>query len=291
VLAITATMIGVAVDAGSGNKELTNTFAATYVLGCLVAVLAVRKSGVFTAVVQPPLILFCAVPGAYWLFHGATFTDIKGILINCGYPLVERFPLMLLTSAGVLLIGMSRWYFQPASSPRPDAGAEATAEKLGTKFLAGLNRRLAHATGAPPSRRKRGADRPDRTTGRSRERPRRQRPTSGRREEPPVRRRPRPPADSTRRGQPARKARHSQPTKEPRRDRRQRTGRPTRDRADRYRPAEPPEPPQRRQPPTRPTNGSNETHHPISQVRYRSQDSGELFSTRRARAESWEYDI
>ena len=65
----------------------------------------------FTAVIQPPLILFCAVPGAYWLFHGAKFTGIKDLLINCGYPLIERFPLMLGTAGGVLLIGLVRWYF------------------------------------------------------------------------------------------------------------------------------------------------------------------------------------
>ena len=79
--------------------------------------LAVRQSGVFTAVVQPPLILFVAVPGAYFLFHGGTIDGIKDILINCGYPLIERFPLMFFTSGVVLLIGMVRWY-QGMSSRR-----------------------------------------------------------------------------------------------------------------------------------------------------------------------------
>ncbi len=102
VVAVTGTAAGFAFDAGSG-KELTTVFAALYVLGCVVAVLAVRQSGVFTAVIQPPLILFCAVPGAYWLFHGAKFTGLKDLLINCGYPLIERFPLMLFTSGGVLV--------------------------------------------------------------------------------------------------------------------------------------------------------------------------------------------
>ena len=65
----------------------------------------------FTAVIQPPLILFCAVPGAYWLFHGGKLGNLKDLLINCGYPLIERFPLMLGTAGGVLLIGLVRWYF------------------------------------------------------------------------------------------------------------------------------------------------------------------------------------
>ena len=110
-IATTATAIGYAIDAGSGHKDLTDVFAVLYIAGCVVAVLVVRQSGVFTAVIQPPLILFCAVPGAYWLFHGGKVGNLKDLLINCGYPLIERFPLMLGTAGGVLLIGLIRWYF------------------------------------------------------------------------------------------------------------------------------------------------------------------------------------
>jgi hypothetical protein len=110
-IAITATAIGYAIDAGSGHKELTHVFAGFYIVGCLAAVLAVRQEGVFTAIIQPPLILFCAVPGAYWLFHGRQIGHLKDLLINCGYPLIERFPLMLGTAGAVLLIGLVRWYF------------------------------------------------------------------------------------------------------------------------------------------------------------------------------------
>jgi uncharacterized protein DUF6542 len=114
VLGVTATAVGFAFDAGSGNKQLTYVFSALYAAGCVAAVLAVRQSGVFTAVIQPPLILFCSVPGAYWLFHGAELPGLKDLVINCGYPLIERFPLMLFTSAAVLLIGMVRWLLQKA---------------------------------------------------------------------------------------------------------------------------------------------------------------------------------
>ncbi|MGH3563711.1 MAG: DUF6542 domain-containing protein, partial [Mycobacterium sp.] len=176
VVAAAATTVGVAFDAGS--KELTSVFAALYVLGCVAAVLTVRQSGVFTAVIQPPLILFCAVPGAYWLFHGATFTDIKDILINCGYPLIERFPLMLFTSAAVLLIGMGRWYFGAATrAATPKTGAEANAgpgrmgsiaDKLTTKLAGVFNSHPAHATAATASHRRRVVERPGRTATRPR---------------------------------------------------------------------------------------------------------------------------
>jgi hypothetical protein len=109
-IAITGTAIGYALDAGSGHKELTHVFAGLYVAGCVAAVLAVRQEGLFTAIIQPPLILFCAVPGAYWLFHGCKVGHLKDLLINCGYPLIERFPLMLGTAGSVLLIGLVRWY-------------------------------------------------------------------------------------------------------------------------------------------------------------------------------------
>ncbi|WP_199255311.1 DUF6542 domain-containing protein [Mycolicibacterium mengxianglii] len=111
VIAVTSTTIGFAFDAGSGDKELSSVFAALYFLGCVAAVLAVRQNGVFTAVVQPPLILFVAVPGAYFLFHQSDIDGLKDILINCGYPLIERFVLMFTTSVVVLLIGAARWYF------------------------------------------------------------------------------------------------------------------------------------------------------------------------------------
>ncbi|WP_122525903.1 DUF6542 domain-containing protein [Mycobacterium attenuatum] len=120
-IAMTATALGYAFDAG--HKELTHVYAGFYIAGCVAAVLAVRQSGLFTAVIQPPLILFFTVPGAYWLFHGGKVDKFKDLLINCGYPLIERFPLMLGTAGGVLLIGLIRWYF--GMTQRKTAAAKA----------------------------------------------------------------------------------------------------------------------------------------------------------------------
>jgi hypothetical protein len=127
-VAVTLTAIGVAFDAGSGNNALGGVFATCYVLGCLAAIVAVRQSGVFTAVIQPPLILFVAVPFAYFVFHGSTFTGIKDTLINYGYPLIERFPLMFFTSAVVLVIGLVRWYLGVAATRATPKDGETTAE-------------------------------------------------------------------------------------------------------------------------------------------------------------------
>jgi hypothetical protein len=111
-----------------------------YGIGCVAAVLAVQQAGLFTAVIQPPLILFVAVPSAYFVFHGGEFTGLKDTLINYGYPLIERFPLMLFTSAGVLLIGLVRWYFAAGSHssvPVEDIPAEAPDQQR-TNRLGGL---------------------------------------------------------------------------------------------------------------------------------------------------------
>lgn len=120
-VAVTATAIGYGIDAG--HKELTHVFAGFYIAGCVAAVLAVRQDGIFTTIIQPPLILFGAVPGAYWLFHDAKVGRLKDLLINCGYPLIERFPLMLGTAGGVLAIGLARWYFGNAYKTTATANA------------------------------------------------------------------------------------------------------------------------------------------------------------------------
>lgn len=144
VIAVTATTIGFAFDAGSGNKELTSVFGALYFIGCVAAVLAVRQNSVFTAVVQPPLLLFVAVPSAYYLFNSANINGIKDILINCGYPLIERFLLMLTTSVVVLLIGAARWYFGSRAAVDADedsavADAKPAFAGLRTKISALIN--------------------------------------------------------------------------------------------------------------------------------------------------------
>ena len=160
-MAAVLTAIGIAFDAGAGDKALGGVFAACYVLGCLAAVLAVRQSGVFTAVIQPPLILFVAVPFAYFVFHGSTFTGIKDTLINCGYPLIERFPLMFFTSATVLVIGMVRWYLGAAArrvvATDPDPTTEAPDVAAAATALAGKSRRSTRSTRSTEARAARAA--------------------------------------------------------------------------------------------------------------------------------------
>jgi uncharacterized protein DUF6542 len=319
-LAVTLTAVGFAYDAGSGAKELSTVFAAAYAVGCVAAVLAVRQAGLFTAVIQPPLILFVAVPTAYFLFHGSQITGIKDTLINFGYPLIERFPVMFFTSAAVLLIGMARWYY--GMSTRRAAPASSTEESTGTgltsKMSSLFNRQsadsdedIADADETEAPRRRHTVERPSRpakaaaanstrtgrpakrvTPSRSRHaRPpdteiiepvaeRPRRPRSSRQTESP------PPAEPRRRPRTSSTGRKAVPPSADRRTGYDRTER--RRRYDDYEPQEP-----------HGTNG-NGTHHPVSRVRYRGDaDDAERRteyrtpprSRREREPDSWEYDI
>ena len=326
-LAVTLTAVGFAFDAGSGDKELSMVFAASYALGCIFAVLAVRQTGIFTAVIQPPLILFVAVPTAYFLFHDAQFTGIKDTLINFGYPLIVRFPLMFFTSAAVLLIGMARWYYG-MSSRRGAAGSTAKETTSSSRVSSVTSKLSSLLTGgaaesaedivdtAAEPRRRHTIERPSRSAkpakpaaaARSGRTTKRAAPSRSRHARPPETeiivpvaerpRRPRTPRQSEQPpvppAEPRRRPRTS--TREPRKavppaDRRAAHERPERRRRgdDDYQPREP-----------HGSNG-NGTHHPVSRVRYRGDaDDSDNRAEHRTRprasrspweADSWEYDI
>jgi uncharacterized protein DUF6542 len=316
-IAVTATAIGFAFDAG-GGRDLTHVFAALYMVGCIAAVLLVRQSGIFTAVVQPPMILFVSVPGAYFLFHGAKLAGFKDIVINCVYPLIERFPLMVFTSGAVLLIGLVRWF----------VGSRSTADKDPASVSAkiGGNHSRSH------DRSHDGEEEPAVTRRHAVDRPRAARPphpatAANRREDsgPPRPRRPRapligndPPPDRSRRRPPP-SWQPEDPVELPRH--RAPAGRAPRSPYDRREPYERRPAHDRRsrhnsyddsydqfeayeaQPHRRPgPNGSavtNGTHHPISRVRYRGtpadtdtrQERPVRSRSRSSEAEGWEYDI
>jgi hypothetical protein len=322
-LAVMLTAVGFAYDAGSGDKELGIVFAAMYVLGCIFAVLAVRQSGIFTAVIQPPLILFVAVPTAYFLFHGGQLGGIKDLAITCGYPLIERFPLMFFTSAAVLLIGMGRWYYGLSSrrSAAPSTTTEAK-EKTSSRVSSVTSKMSSLLTGEPAGstedddakespRRRHSIERrtrdaksakPAAGTTRSPKTTKRATPSRSRHARPPETeiidpvaerpRRPRTPRQSEQPppAEPPRRRSRTSSTREPRKavppaDRRASSERPERRRRyDDYQPREP-----------HVSNG-NGTHHPVSRVRYRGggediDDRAEYRSRPRSSRSSWEYDI
>ncbi|BBU21617.1 hypothetical protein MYXE_14060 [Mycobacterium xenopi] len=169
------------------------------------------------------------MPGAYWLFHGAKIAGAKDILINCGYPLIERFPLMLFTSAAVLLLGMVRWYAGTAARAKtqPDDASGARRGWLAAKFAAlgsrntadgaektGTSRRVhpvARTKSAKPASGARPAKRPAPTRSRHARPPLDEQPESA--VERTRRRRPYPPRDPDLRSQPPREIRRDPHTR------------------------------------------------------------------------------
>lgn len=105
--AVGCTFLGFLVDVVASD-DLTRAFSLLYVLGCVGAVLAVRHRGLFSAMVQPPLILFVAVPLASQYFSKSGGTSVKDLLLDVAIPLVNRFPLMLTATLIVLAIGAFR---------------------------------------------------------------------------------------------------------------------------------------------------------------------------------------
>jgi hypothetical protein len=319
-IAVTLTAVGFAYDAGTGDKELSMVFAACYVVGCVFAVLAVRQSAIFTAVIQPPLVLFVAVPTAYFLFHGGKLGGLKDVLINCGYPLIERFPLMFFTSVVALIVGMVRWFLgkpgrqattaSAAKSGPGESAVSAVTAKISALFTGEStdeddvdmveNPRRRHTIDRPSRPSKTAAasatpgGKPTKRTSPSRSRHTRPPETEiieavverPRRSRTP-RRTEQPPVPSA---EPRRRPRTAS-TREPRKatppaDRRSAYERSERRRRfDDYQPHEP-----------HVANG-NGTHHPISRVRYRGEaeersDHGSRPRTTNAwQADSWEYDV
>ncbi|WP_245865553.1 DUF6542 domain-containing protein [Rhodococcoides kyotonense] len=120
-----ASFLGFVVDAARGT-ELTSAFSSLYIVGVVVAALLVRYRGLFTAMVQAPLILFVAVPLSYQYFTDNPGTSLKDILLNVAIPLVNRFPVMLLGTVLALAIGAARVFLKRQSSHAPAGAAKRT---------------------------------------------------------------------------------------------------------------------------------------------------------------------
>lgn len=103
-IAAVCTFVGFLIDALGDVTDLTGTFSAFYILGCLAAVATVRFRGLFTTMVLPPLLLFVAVPLAYGQLTGSSTVSLKDVLLNLAMPLVHRFPPMMLATVLVLIV-------------------------------------------------------------------------------------------------------------------------------------------------------------------------------------------
>ncbi len=155
-LAVGVTFVGFAVDAARGT-ELTAAFSTFYFLGCVLAVAAAGNRALFTAIVQPPLILFVAVPLGQSLIAEENSTALKDLAINVAYPLVNRFPVMLAATVVTLLIGGLRLFLLQQRKTGPARTSERRRAQRAPR-AARPRRAPEESEQSPPPRRARDKD-------------------------------------------------------------------------------------------------------------------------------------
>jgi hypothetical protein len=122
-IAVVFAVAGVAID-GALSGVLGWGFKALFLIGVVLAVLAVRRGSIFTAMVQPPLLLAVAV------LLGSRSLNGQGLIFNA-FDVVKAFPTMAVCTGVVLLLGLVRIIAQPirrgrdTPQSRPHAAARA----------------------------------------------------------------------------------------------------------------------------------------------------------------------
>ncbi|EOM75651.1 hypothetical protein DW322_18670 [Rhodococcus rhodnii] len=112
------TALGVVVDGFRGD-ELTATTSVLYVLGCIVAAVCASRRAIFTSMVQPPILMFVLVPLGATLVAPERSVALRDLAITTAYPLVDRFPVMLLATAVAAAIGGTRLFLASRSTAGP----------------------------------------------------------------------------------------------------------------------------------------------------------------------------
>ncbi|WP_338067448.1 DUF6542 domain-containing protein, partial [Crossiella equi] len=97
-------------------------FQAGYFLGCVAAVCWVQRRSLFGPMVQPPLIAVIVIPTVALLTSNAP--DSGGMTARAllvAQPLVTAFPVMAITTAATVIVGVVRLFLQrrpaPAATP------------------------------------------------------------------------------------------------------------------------------------------------------------------------------
>lgn len=115
-VALIPTVLGFAIDLARVNTVGVIAWVLT-LAGVLGAAALVRRHALFTAMVQPPLVV---AGGLIFGFLAAyVFGAVGGGVLQLGLKLVSTFPLMLAATAVGLLAGLYRLYTQPLRRTGP----------------------------------------------------------------------------------------------------------------------------------------------------------------------------
>ncbi|MFI6101193.1 DUF6542 domain-containing protein [Lentzea sp. NPDC051213] len=191
--ALVPAFIGAFVDINS-SKTVGWTFIAVFFIGSLAGILLVQRRSLFAPMVQPPLILAATVPALVLFTGGVQKGGLSAMALGLGKPLIDSFPVMAVTTAVTVALGILRIFMQKdPNRPSKDEIREAKAE---LKSRSKPARRPARDEDEPEERPRRprpDAARRPRPEGAPARRPRPDGAARG--ERPAAPRRPRPPRD------------------------------------------------------------------------------------------------
>ena len=117
-LAVALTFAGTAVD-GLTTGALSWGLRIGFYLGVVLAALLVRRRSIFTAMVQPPLVLVFGIIVGGWLFTNA------GGMYGTALKIIGSFPTMAIGTALAVIIGLIRIVAQPLRSSSDHAANAA----------------------------------------------------------------------------------------------------------------------------------------------------------------------
>ncbi|WP_439663267.1 DUF6542 domain-containing protein [Lentzea sp. HUAS TT2] len=194
--ALIPAFIGAFIDINS-SKTVGWTFNVVFFVGALAGILLVQRRSLFGPMVQPPLILAVTVPTLVMFTGGIQKGGLSAMALGLGKPLIDSFPVMAITTAVTVGLGILRMFLQKnPNRPSKDEVREAKAE---IKERAKPVRRPREE---PAEEERPRRTRPERTEGTPARRPRpegaparRPRPEGARAERPAGQRKPRPRED------------------------------------------------------------------------------------------------
>jgi len=126
--ALVPAFIGAFIDINS-SKTVGWTFNAVFFIGALAGILLVQRRSLFAPMVQPPLILAATVPTLVLFTGGVQKGGLANMALGLGKPLIDSFPVMAVTTAVTVALGILRIFLQKdPNRPTKDEVREAKAE-------------------------------------------------------------------------------------------------------------------------------------------------------------------
>ncbi|MBK0870867.1 hypothetical protein INP57_29095, partial [Saccharopolyspora sp. HNM0986] len=127
-LALGLAVLGTAADLLINAKTATLTNSGL-VIGCVLAVLLVRRASVFGPMVQPPLVTLVVPVLAMAFGAGSGSKGISGLALELVNPLINSFPMMATTTGVCVAIGLVRMFLLQRARDAESGDPEATAQK------------------------------------------------------------------------------------------------------------------------------------------------------------------